>query len=178
MHLVFLHGAPATGKYTVGRELAALTGFELYHNHLVMDDVLQRHAFGTPGFVAERDRAWRAHLSGAPARGLAGLIFTSNPENTVPQEFIDWLFAALPADGAKLHSIELRASEAEIVSRLSTQQRRGFRKLADPLLYERLRDEGAFLSPRIPRSDLRLDTGRLTAPDAARRIAAHFHLVP
>ncbi len=178
MHLVFLFGAPATGKYTVGRELAALTGFELYHNHLVVDDVLQRHAFGSPGFVAERDRAWRAHLSAAPTRNLAGLIFTFNPENTVPQEFIDWLFTALPTGRVQLHSIELRASEREIVSRLSTQQRRGFRKLADPLLYERLRAEGAFLSPRIPRCDLRLDTGELCAPDAAQRIAAHFKLCP
>jgi hypothetical protein len=32
MHLGFLHGAPATGKYIVGCELAALMGFELYHN--------------------------------------------------------------------------------------------------------------------------------------------------
>lgn len=65
MRLLFLHGPPATGKYTVGRELAALTGWELYHNHLVVDEVLARHAFGTPGFVAERDQRWRAHL-GAP----------------------------------------------------------------------------------------------------------------
>jgi hypothetical protein len=176
VHLVFLHGAPATGKYTVGRELAALTGFEFYHNHLVVDDVLKRHAFGTPGFIAERDRAWREHLDRAFTRLPPGLIFTFNPENSVPQEFIDWLFAAAPARGAALHSVELTASHEEILARLGSEQRRQFGKLTDPLLFERLTAEGVFLAPRIPRTDLRLDSGTTSAPDAARRIVAHFRL--
>ena len=50
MPLLFLHGPPATGKLTVARELAALTGWELFHNHLVVDAVLRDHPFGTPGF--------------------------------------------------------------------------------------------------------------------------------
>ena len=37
MQLVFIHGAPAVGKLTVARELAALTGFRLFHNHLTVD---------------------------------------------------------------------------------------------------------------------------------------------
>ena len=175
MHLVFLHGAPATGKYTVGRELAALTGFELYHNHLVVDDVLRRHAFGTPDFVAERDLAWRTHLAAAPGRGIAGLIFTFNPENTVPQEFIDWLFQTLPAAGARLLSVELFANETAIETRLGSAQRRQFGKLVDPALYARLVAEGAFSSPRIPRSDVRIDTASTAPADAARIIAAHLH---
>ena len=34
MHLVFLYGPPGVGKLTVGTELARLTGFRLFHNHL------------------------------------------------------------------------------------------------------------------------------------------------
>lgn len=178
MHLVFLYGAPATGKYTVGRELAALTGYELFHNHVVVDAVLQRHAFGTPEFVAERDAGWRAHLSRAVERRPPGLISTFNPENTVPTTFVDWLFNELAAnDGVALHSVKLHASDAEIADRLNTAQRRQFHKLTDVRLYAQLRADGAFDSPRIPRTDLRLDTGRMTAPEAARRIVDHFHLL-
>jgi hypothetical protein len=36
MDLVFLYGPPAAGKFTVGRELAAITGFGLFHNHLTL----------------------------------------------------------------------------------------------------------------------------------------------
>jgi hypothetical protein len=174
--LVFLHGAPASGKYTIGRELAARTGFELYHNHLVVDEVLQHHAFGSPGFVTARDHAWRTHLATAARESHRRVIFTFNPENTVPQAFIDWLFATVPAAGGRLHSVGLKLSEAAIESRLDGEQRRGFRKLTDHTLYRQLRDAGAFSLPRIPRTDLVIDGEEHSAIEAATRIARHFHL--
>lgn len=176
MILVFIHGAPATGKYTIGRELAALTGFELYHNHLVVDDVLARHAFGSPGFVAERDHAWRHHLGTAATDPARRVIFTFNPENTVPQAFIDWLFREVPDRGGQLFSIALKLSEESIEARLASEQRRGFRKLTDHTLYRQLRADGAFTKPLIPRSNLVLDCEHLSARDAAARIARHFRL--
>jgi len=177
MHLLFLHGPPATGKYTVGRELAALTGFELYHNHLVVDDVLSRHAFGTPAFVAGRDQLWREHIAAAADSATRRMIFTFNPENSVPQAFIDWLFHELPQRGATLHSVALTASEAVIESRLATAQRQGFKKLTDLALYRQLRAAGVFTQPVIPRSDLLIDTTAATPAESARQIARHFTLV-
>lgn len=174
MILVFIHGAPATGKYTVGRELAALTGFEFYHNHLVVDEVLRRHAFGTPEFIAERDAAWRAHLSAAAQDAARRLIFTFNPEDSVPQDFIDWLFHGLP--GSTLHSVRLDLAEAAIEARLDSAQRQSFRKLTDLALYRQLRDRGTFTRPRIPRTDLAIDTGDTTPQYAAAQIVRHFRL--
>ena len=176
MILLFLHGPPATGKYTIGREVAARTGFELYHNHLVVDAVLARHAFGTPGFVAERDRLWREHFSAALREPGRRLIFTFNPENSVPQAFIDWLFTDLPRTGATLHSVGLTLPEAVIESRLATDQRKQYRKLADLALYRQLRDAGAFATPVIPRTDLVLDTEHTALDESAARIVRHFGL--
>lgn len=176
MLLVFLHGPPAAGKYTVGRELAALTGFELYHNHLVVDEVLKAHAFGTPGFIAERDRRWREYFTIAAADPARRLIFTFNPENTVPQAFMDWLFHDLPGRGVTLHSVGLVISEASIEARLASVQRQQFRKLVDLDLYRRLRDAGTFASPVIPRVDLVIDTGNSSPKESAARIAGHFSL--
>jgi hypothetical protein len=175
--LIFLHGPPATGKYTIGRELAARTGLELFHNHLVVDAVLARHAFGSPEFVAERDRLWRERLEVVGRDGARGVIFTFNPENSVPQAFIDWLFAALPrANAVALHSVAVTASEAVIESRLASAQRQGFRKLTDLALYRQLRAAGVFDSPRIPRSDLTIDSEQLTPAMAAEQIARTFAL--
>ena len=172
MILVFLHGPPAVGKYTVACELATLTGAELYHNHLVVDEVMKTHAFGTPGFVAERDRQWRAFFMQYPAPGREYIIFTFNPENTVPQAFIDWLFAEMRRRGIRLLSVEVTASETNIESRLGSAQRRQFRKLTDLALYRQLRDSGTFATPVIPGTHLRVDTDRMTPADAARQIAA------
>ena len=176
VRLVFLHGPAAAGKYTVGREIAALTGFELYHNHLVVDQVLQQHAFGTPGFVAERDRRWREHFAAAAADPARRLIFTFNPENSVPQAFIDWLFNELPARGTTLHSVGLTLSEAAIETRLASDQRKQFRKLVDLALYRQLRAAGTFANPIVPRTDLEIDTEKSTPTESARLIARHFDL--
>jgi len=176
MRLLFLHGPPASGKYTVGRALADRTGWELYHNHLVVDEALRHHAFGTPGFVAARDAAWRAHFTAAVADPARRVIFTFNPESSVPQAFLDWLFRDLVAAGATVHSAGLTLAEAELEARLASAQRRQFRKLTDLDLYRRLRDSGEFSRPRIPRTDCWLDTGVLAPAEAAAQLDRHFHL--
>ena len=55
MRLIFVYGMPASGKLTVARELAELTGYKLFHNHLVVDLLLSVFAFGSDGFVELRN---------------------------------------------------------------------------------------------------------------------------
>ncbi len=50
MNLVFLHGAPATGKLTVGQALASPTGGRLFDNHVSIDLARSVFEFGAPGF--------------------------------------------------------------------------------------------------------------------------------
>jgi hypothetical protein len=58
MQLVFIYGRSRRWEADVGPELAALTGFSLFHNHLVVDTLLVVFAFGTPSFVALRGAIW------------------------------------------------------------------------------------------------------------------------
>ncbi|WP_438482880.1 shikimate kinase [Oleiharenicola lentus] len=172
MKLIFLYGPAAAGKYTVARELSALTGIELYHNHLAVDEVLKAHAFGTPEFIGLRDRMWREHFN-AMAHDT---IFTFNPENSVPQAFIDWLFTDLTLRGVTLYSIEVTASEQSIESRIDSKQRQQFKKLTDLGLYRKLRNAGVFLTPTIPRTELRIDTDEVQPIEAAKLIVERFKL--
>jgi len=73
-------------------------------------------------------------------------------------------------------SVELFASEAAIEARIGASQRKHFKKITELSLYRELRSGGAFNSPVIPRSDLRIDTGKNSADEAARQIVAHFKL--
>ena len=65
MRLVFLHGAPAVGKLTVARELAALTGFRLFHNHLTVDLASSLFSFGSEPFILLREKIWLAAFAEA-----------------------------------------------------------------------------------------------------------------
>ncbi len=176
MNLVFLHGRPATGKLTIARKLVTLTGYQLYHNHIAADEALQLYAMGTPGFIQRREQLWREFFIRAARQPAPGVIFTFSPENSVPQSFIDWLFGEWSAIGIELLSVELLASETAIEARLGASQRKHFKKITELPLYRELKSRGVFNSPLIPRSDLRINTERNSADEAARQIVAQFKL--
>ncbi len=75
MKLIFLYGAPGTGKLTVARELAVLTGFRLFHNHLTVDLAKTLFDFGTPEYL-EYVRSLRAEALARAAKSNINLIFT------------------------------------------------------------------------------------------------------
>jgi hypothetical protein len=170
MKLLFIYGRPAVGKLTVAREVAALTGGRLFHNHLAVNLALSVYDFGTPGFIALREQndVFRRTL----ADRLALLIFTFNPENTVSQRYIDGLFAEVAAAGGEVVAVELFASESKIEERLGSESRRREGKVLDVSMYRELRTQGVFDSPVIPRPRLRIDTGETSPAEAAMQIAS------
>ena len=172
MKLLFIYGRPAVGKLTVAREVAERTGGRLFHNHLTVNLALSVYDFGTPGFIELREKIWMAVFRRALADQLPLLIFTFNPESTVPQAFIDGLFAEMKAGGAKVITVELTASEALIEARLGSDSRRRDGKVMDAAMYKRLRLRGVFETPVIPSPRLKIDTGKLSPAEAAERIAA------
>ena len=58
--LVFLHGPAASGKLTTARALGQLTGYPVFHNHLVVDMLTLIFPFGSKEFVALREQFWIA----------------------------------------------------------------------------------------------------------------------
>jgi hypothetical protein len=48
--LLFVFGPPAVGKMTVGRAIADASGFRLFHNHHVIEPLLDVFEFETPQF--------------------------------------------------------------------------------------------------------------------------------
>jgi hypothetical protein len=170
--LVFIFGRPAVGKLTVARVLASLTGGRLFHNHLAVNVALSVYDFGTPGFIGLREQIWNAVFDRATADRLPLLIFTFNPENTVPQRFIDGLFAKIAFAGGEVIPVELVASETEIEERLGSELRRLDGKVLDARMYRDLRSKGTFDAPVMPSPRLRIDTGRLAPALAAEQIAA------
>jgi len=172
MKLVLIYGRPAVGKLTVSRALAEKTGAPLFHNHLTVNLVLSVYGFGTPGFVELREKIWTAVFRRAMADRLPLLIFTFNPEDTVPQRFIDGLLAEVAAGGGEVLPVELVASEVVIEERLGAPSRRSDGKTLDARTYRELRARGAFESPAVGPARLRLDTGTMAPDEAAEKISA------
>src|SRR5215216_2941333 len=112
MNLVFLHGAPAVGKLTVARELADITGYRLFHNHLTVDLVASVFDFGSEPFILLRERIWLSVFREAAERNVS-LIFTFNPESTVRERFIKDTIEAVESASGRVIFVELTCSSAE-----------------------------------------------------------------
>lgn len=165
MELVFIHGPPAVGKLTVARELAALTGLPLFHNHLAVDLLTPLFAFGTPGFVELRERIWLDVFREAARRGVS-LIFTFAPERTVRTTFVAQAVQAVEEHGGRVRFVALTCAPDELEHRMTDPTRAEFGKLRSRDQYRELERAGAFAYPALPAA-LTVDTGSRTPRDAA-----------
>ncbi|HEX5370168.1 MAG TPA: AAA family ATPase [Dehalococcoidia bacterium] len=131
MKLIVLHGPPGVGKLTVGRELATLTGYGLFHNHLTIDLVHTLFEFGTAPFQELRERIWLDVLGRAADEGVSGVIFTLVFEPTLLPGFYDRLRERIETAGGSLRPFELRCSIEENQRRIVQADRAAFLKSTD-----------------------------------------------
>lgn len=122
MHLVVIFGPPAAGKMTVGRELAALTGFKLFHNHLSIDPVIEVFDWGTPSFTRLTTEIRRRVIEEAVIAELSGLIFTfvwalDDPSDL---EYVDALTRPVRASGSPVSFVELVSDQGTRLAREGT----------------------------------------------------------
>ena len=175
MKLIFLYGAPAAGKLTVGKALAASTGLALFHNHLIVDALTAVFPFGSPSFIALREEFWLATFRAA-ARERRSLIFTFAPEPTVAPDFPERARALVREEGGEVVFVRLTLSEREQERRIGNPDRAAMGKLRALDLLHRLRPDLAACEAAMPSPFLTLDTGALSAEAAAGRIAAALDL--
>ena len=176
MRLIFLYGLPGVGKLTVARELAKLTGFRVFHNHLTVDLVGSVFDFGTPPFVELREMVWLEVFKRTVAANLNGLIFTFAFDRTVRGDFVEKTRDVVESAGAEILFVELCCSTEELERRIEHSSRRRFGKLSSAVTFRELQASGAFVDPGLPKNRLIVDTTMLSASDSASFIATELAL--
>jgi len=174
MRLIFLYGLPGVGKLTVGRELAELTGFKVFHNHLTVDLVESVFEFGSKPFVELREKVWLEVFKQAVSAGLNGLIFTFVFERTVRDDFVEKARSVVESAGGEIFFVELTCSLEELEKRIENPSRQQFGKLSSAANFRELKDSGVFDHSAAPKNRLTVDTTNLSASDSARLIASEL----
>ncbi|MHA7985221.1 hypothetical protein ACX9R5_05370 [Rathayibacter sp. CAU 1779] len=179
MDLVFLHGPAAAGKLTVARALGELTGFAVFHNHLIVDAVTSVFAFGSTPFVKLREQFWLSTFSEAASFDTS-LIFTFAPERTVQRGFPERVRSVTEESGGRVRFVGFTVGEAEQERRLGSPSRHEFRKLVDVDTLRRLRESERDADDPVeqPPTDLVIDTERFDPSESARIIVDTFGLRP
>lgn len=130
MKFIVIFGPPAVGKMTVGYELANLTGFRLFHNHMTIELVLNFFDYEQPQFHALVAEFRKRIFEEVAASNLSGLIFTFVWALELESEraYIERSCSIFRQKGADVYFVEL---EAELAERLNRNES-GFRLSQKP----------------------------------------------
>lgn len=176
MQLVFLYGPPAAGKYTIGVELAARTGFRLLHNHLTVNLVSAVFERDSDVWLQVLRRVRRDILTEA-ARHDVDLIMTNVFSGT--SEHADaWrtMLEPVEAHGGSVLFVQLTCDRDELFRRVEQESRRALDKLVDKKRLGELLDRFDMFSPAPFGRHLCLDVTHLAPPESAAAIIHHYGL--
>ena len=129
MKLFFLYGLPGVGKLAVGRELSELTGYKLFHIHLLVDLLESVFGFGSQAFVDLRDKVWPLVLRRAAEEHLEGLITTFVFESSVKEGFMEDVFETVAGNEGEVLFVELKCARGELERRLVSPERKRYGKI-------------------------------------------------
>jgi chloramphenicol 3-O-phosphotransferase len=170
MKLVFVHGPIASGKLTIAKELGRITGYAVFHNHLVVDAVAAVFPFGTEQFVRLREKMWLDMMREA-AMAERSLIFTFAPEPTVVEGFDRRVVESVRGAGGSTHFVRLTVPVAVQEERLTAPSRAAYGKLQSVELLRELRAQFEAAERAMPRGEVVVDTSAVAPAEAARAIA-------
>lgn len=183
MKLIVLIGDAAVGKMTVGQELMKQTGLRLFHNHMMIEPVIE--IFGAfNGHVTQQLREVIFHEFAKSDN--KGLIFTYLWAFDMQS---DWDYVAHVSDifrqqGAEIYYVELIAPQEVRLQRNETANRLAHKASKRDLEASRarlLRDDANYRCVSLPgeipfENYLRIDNSEISAETAAKMIREHFAL--
>ncbi|TMI21478.1 hypothetical protein E6H31_05830 [Candidatus Bathyarchaeota archaeon] len=175
MRLVFIYGPPASGKLTVATELAKLTGFKLFHNHVSIKFVQSIFEFGTKTFSRLTGR-YRLEMIEEAAKERIDTIFTFVYGKGEDDKFVKRVLRKVRSNGGQVCFVRLYCDREELVRRFKAGSRRRMGKVGtEKMLNDLFRKYNLDLEIPFHKS-LSIDTTNRTPRSVAKSIARQYNL--
>ena len=181
MKLLFMIGDSAVGKMTVGQELSKITSLRLFHNHMMIEPVLE--VFGQ--FRSDVIQQLREVMFREFARSdQYGMIFTFMWafDQQADWDYVEWVKGIFGLEDRDVFYVELIAPQEVRLARNATENRLAHkaskrnlewsnqRLLSDDARYRCVSNPGEIPFPNY----LRLENADISPEEAARIIKARF----
>lgn len=181
LKLIFIYGAPGTGKLTVSKELVKITGYTLFHNHLTVDLAHSLFPFGTKEY-SDFVQKIRLDIFEAVARSnMKGMIFTfvygvETWGGRTDDAFVRKVMRVIQKNNGEILFVKLLCSDAELYKRVKHPSRKAYAKLHQVNVLKSLMKKYK-LQETIPFGrQLIIDNTHLSAKKVAAQIKRQYQL--
>lgn len=175
MKLIIIYGPPAVGKLTVAKELAKITGFKVFHNHLTLDAVKSVLNPKHEEFSKILSDIRLKVIEASSKAKTDGIIFTSGYNGNSKDTTIEQMIKITKKQGGEAFLIHLICEEKELYRRVISKNRKKYSKTTTVKdLKKRLSKWKQGDYPN--KTNLTIDNTKLTAKKTAKIIKEQFGL--
>lgn len=181
MNLLFLYGPPASGKKTVGYELASQLDYKILDNHKTVEMVRQLFPFEDPILNVIRRRLqikFRLEMYEEAAKAKVDFVATCAVAGEKHFDFYRETKEIIEKHGGKVYFVQLMPSREAMLERVTHPSRKNLKIETtehlqalwqnEPWLFEKFPDE----------PHLTLDNSSLSPVETAEAICQYYNLSP
>lgn len=179
---IFIYGPIAVGKFTVAKILSKKLGYKLIHNHLLNDLVyglFNRQTLIRDALIEKL----RYHFLESAVKEKIDFVTTHcyahnfiSKTGLSDPKYVQTLEKSLKKLGAKFYPVHLKASDKELLRRVSMGSRKAFRKLKDKkIMHEITLTKNWQTSPKL-KTNLIIDNTNLSPQKVSKMIIEYFKL--
>lgn len=148
MKLIFIYGAPASGKLTIAKALSEKIGYKLFHNHLTVDPVKEIFEFGTQEFWDLVHKLRLDIFEAAVKQNIPGMIFTYVYEkDSSDDKFIKQVLKIISSNGGECIFIHISCSKETLLERVTNKSREKYEKVKTKEGLLEMLNRADFISP-------------------------------
>lgn len=177
MNLIFIYGAPATGKLTVATELAKLTGYKLFHNHLTVDLVDSFFEFGSEQANRLSSKFRLEMFKEAAKAKIQGIIFTFVYAKGLDDKFVQQVIDTVTSYHGKVLFVLLKCDKEELLKRVEEESRKDYKKIHEPEKLKELFEKYDMFSPVPQQESLIIDNTNLSPQEVTTQIIQTYNLL-
>lgn len=123
MKLIFLHGPPAAGKFTIAKELESMIGCGVFHNHLTIEAAKPFFEFGSENFWNLVKELRLSSLQHAAKFSQKTVVFTNCYDHPNDLKFFEELESIMQLNGSELLPVYLECKVEELEKRVTNESR-------------------------------------------------------
>ncbi len=183
--LVFIYGFMAVGKLTVAKELSKLTGYNILHNHMILDLVSNLLGSERPGSIEKSEiRQWlHFELTGKLMGTGQGFIFTHAYSSSFvfrngmsDLDFVKNIEKIVNESGGIFCPVYLSCDEKEMLIRTKHESRKSHKKLRSVKIMKNLLKIEDSKKPAPLKNNFEINTTKISPKKSAKMIKEHFKL--